>query len=103
MRGGWPITVVLIVMLGLGAGCRSTTGSPLGQNIDDTTITSKVKTKLTGEKASNLTRVSVTTANGVVSLTGIVPTGADRARAEEITRSVSGVQQVQNNLQTERP
>ena len=99
----WPTAMVLIVMLALGAGCRSTTGTSLGQNIDDTGITSKVKTKLSGDRMSNLTRVSVTTANGVVSLTGIVPTGADRARAEEITRSVDGVQQVQNNLQTERP
>ena len=95
--------VALIVVLGLGAGCRSTTGESLGRNIDDTSITTQVKTKLTGEKASNLTRVSVATVTGTVSLTGSVPTVADRDRAEEIARRVAGVQQVTNNLQVEKP
>jgi hyperosmotically inducible protein len=94
---------VLMVVLALGAGCRSMTGESVGQNIDDATITTEVKAKLTGEKASNLTRVSVATANGNVSLTGIVPTAADRARAEEIARGVKGVQRVTNNLQVEKP
>jgi osmotically-inducible protein OsmY len=70
--------VVLLVVFGLGAGCRSMTGESFGRNIDDATISTEVKAKLTGEKASNLTRVSVATANGP----------ADRARAEEITRGV---------------
>jgi hyperosmotically inducible periplasmic protein len=95
--------VVLVVVLGLGAGCRSTTGESLGQNVDDTNITTQVKTKLMGEKASNLTRVGVKTVNGNVLLTGTVPTAEDGARAEEIARRVSGVQQVTNNLQAEKP
>jgi len=95
--------VVLLVVFGLGAGCRSMTGESFGRNIDDATITTDVKAKLTSEKASNLTRVSVATANGNVSLIGIVPTAADRARAEEITRGVKGVQGVANNLQAEKP
>ena len=98
------VTIVgLAVVLGLGTGCRSTTGQSLGRNIDDTTITTEVKSKLTGEKAANLTRISVKTVNGTVSLTGNVPTSVDRVRAEEITRSVSGVQNVTNNLQTDKP
>jgi len=95
--------VVLVVVLGLGAGCRSTTGESLGQNVDDTNITTQVKTKLMGEKASNLTRVGVKTVNGNVLLTGTVPTAEDRARAEEIARRVSGAQQVTNNLHAEKP
>jgi osmotically-inducible protein OsmY len=79
------------------------TGESAGRNIDDATITTEVKAKLAAEKASNLTRVSVTTANGKVSLTGVVPTAADRTRAEEITRGVKGVQGVANNLQLEKP
>ena len=97
-----PLVVLTIVLI-LGAGCRSTTGESVGQNIDDTTITTEVKTKLTNEKASNLTRISVATARGHVSLTGVVATPADRARAEQIARSVAGVQGVANNLQVEKP
>ena len=95
--------IVLIVVLVLGAsGCRSMTGESAGQNIDDATITTEVKAKLTGDKATNLTRVSVATVNGNVSLTGIVPTPVDRTRAEEITRAVKGVRGVTNNLQVEK-
>jgi hyperosmotically inducible periplasmic protein len=78
------------------------TGESAGQNIDDTTITTQVKAKLAGERASNLTRVSVATADGTVSLTGIVPSVADRTRAEEITRQVKGVRSVMNGLQIEK-
>ena len=93
---------LLLVILVIAAGCRSMTGESVGQNVDDTTITTQVKAKLAGERASNLTRVSVATADGAVSLTGIVPTAADRARAEEITRQVKGVRSVNNGLQTEK-
>jgi hyperosmotically inducible periplasmic protein len=94
--------VVLLVVLALGAGCRSTTGESLGTNLDDTKITSDVKTKLAADKMASLTRVSVTTVRGNVSLTGIVPTAEDRERAEDIARRVTGVTQVTNNLQTEK-
>jgi osmotically-inducible protein OsmY len=97
------VFVVFAMLAVLGAGCRSMTGESAGKNIDDTTITTEVKAKLTAEKASNLTRVSVATADGKVSLTGIVPTAADKVRAEEIVRGVKGVQSVSNNLQVEKP
>lgn len=93
---------LLFVILVLAAGCRSMTGESAGQNIDDASITTQVKAKLAAERASNLTRVSVATADGTVSLTGIVPTVADRARAEEITRQVKGVRSVMNGLQIEK-
>jgi hyperosmotically inducible periplasmic protein len=96
------VVVLLTIALLLGAGCRSTTGESAGQNIDDTNITTQVKAKLAAEKASNLTRVSVATANGRVSLTGVVPTPTDRERAEQLTREVKGVQGVANNLQIQR-
>jgi osmotically-inducible protein OsmY len=103
MRISNPISVLLLAVLVLMAGCRSLTGESAGQNIDDTTITTEVKAKLAAEKAASLTRISVATANGTVSLTGIVPTPADRARAEEITRQVKGVRAVQNALQVQKP
>lgn len=98
----WVSVLVLVTVLGLSAGCRSTTGQSFGQNWDDSGITGTVKRKLAADTTSTLTRVSVTTVKGNVSLTGVVPTASDRARAEEIARSVNGVQQVTNNLQTEK-
>jgi osmotically-inducible protein OsmY len=101
MRVSKAISLLLVILLA--ASCRSMTGESAGQNIDDATITAQVKAKLAAEKASNLTRVSVATADGTVSLSGIVPTPADRARAEEITRQVKGVRAVINGLQVEKP
>ena len=81
------------------SGCQAITGETLGQNIDDTTITTTVKGKLAGEKGSTLTRVQVDTNRGVVQLSGVVDTPADRSLAERVTRGVSGVKGVTNNLQ----
>lgn len=80
-------------------GCQAVTGQTLGENIDDTTITTTVKTKLAAEKGSTLTRVSVDTNRGVVQLSGVVATPADKALAERVARSVGGVKSVVNNLQ----
>ena len=75
------------------------TGESAGQNIDDSTITASVKTKLAADKLATLTRVNVDTTNQVVSLNGIVETQQQKQRAEELARQVSGVKAVKNNLQ----
>jgi len=75
------------------------TGESAGQNVDDSTITASVKTKLAADKLATLTRVDVDTTNQVVSLNGIVETQQQKQRAEELARQVSGVKAVKNNLQ----
>jgi len=81
------------------SGCQAITGETMGQNIDDTTITTSVKTKLAAEKGITLTRVQVDTNRGVVQLTGVVDSAADRSKAEQVARGVGGVKSVVNNLQ----
>jgi hyperosmotically inducible protein len=102
MRKIMQALLPVIALVWLLSGCQATTGETLGQHIDDTTITTTVKTKLAAEKGTTLTRVQVDTDRGVVQLSGVVETAADRARAEQITRGVSGVKAVKNNLQTQR-
>jgi len=89
---------VAMVLLAV-AGCRSMTGQSLGTNIDDSTTTAEVKTKLTGEKLHNLTWVHVDTNAGVVSLTGTAPTQEQKDRAAEIAATVPAVKGVVNNIQ----
>lgn len=84
------------------SGCTSLTGETMGQNVDDSNTTATVKAKLTADTASNLTRVEVTTVRGVVHLTGIVETDAQRSRAEQIASQVGGVKGVVNNLQLQK-
>jgi osmotically-inducible protein OsmY len=92
----------LVVMIALVSGCQSMTGSTAGQNVDDSTITASVKTKLAGEKLSTLTRVEVDTIRGVVSLNGVAENAETRARVESLTRQVDGVKSVNNNLQIQK-
>jgi hyperosmotically inducible protein len=82
-------------------GCQAMTGQTLGENIDDTTITTTVKARLAAEKGSTLTRVGVDTNRGVVQLSGVVQSAADRSVAERVARGVGGVKSVINNLQVQ--
>jgi hyperosmotically inducible periplasmic protein len=83
-------------------GCQAMTGRTAGKNVDDSTTTASVKTKLAGDKVSSLTRVDVDTTNGVVSLNGVVESPEQRARIEELAREVKGVRSVKNNLQVQK-
>ena len=83
------------------SGCQAITGETFGQNIDDTTITTSVKSKMAVDKASSLTRVGVETTRGTVQLTGVVDSQATKNKATEIAKSVDGVKNVINNLQVQ--
>ncbi len=101
MRGLRMLALGILLLIAI-SGCTSLTGETLGQNIDDTNITAAVKTKLaTGDKASTLTRIDVDTVRGVVTLNGVVASGQDRARAEQLAAQVGGVRRVINNLQVQ--
>ena len=99
MRKLFKPILPLLVFLMLLAGCQSMTGETVGETVDDTGITTRVKSALAADKGSSLTRVGVETTRGVVHLTGVVQSSADRSRAEQVTRTVSGVRGVNNNLQ----
>jgi hyperosmotically inducible periplasmic protein len=96
------ISSILLTTLLVVSGCTSMTGQTAGQYVDDATITTEVKAKLTGEKAANFTRIDVGTTNQVVTLNGIVESADQRARAEQLARQVGGVKSVKNNLQIQK-
>ena len=99
MRTGLRAFLHVIALIWFLNGCQAITGETLGQQVDDTTITTTVKAKLAAEKTATLTRVGVDTNRGVVQLSGVVSSAADRALAERVARSVGGVKNVINNLQ----
>ncbi len=82
-------------------GCQAMTGRTAGQNVDDSTITASVKTKLATDKISSLTRIDVDTVRGTVSLNGVVESQEQKARAQELASQASGVNRVINNLQVQ--
>ena len=88
------------------AGAQTTTNSAapagssesMGQHVDDTTITTKVKAELLGAKNVKSEHIHVKTRKGVVSLTGTVPSAEDRDNARQVVEGVSGVTSVKNHL-----
>ena len=71
----------------------------IGQIIDDTALVASIKTKLTADKLSNLTKIDVKSDSGVVTLSGTVDSPDRRTRAIQIASGVEGVKQVVDNLQ----
>ncbi len=99
MRATLKALAVVLLVVGAASGCRSMTGESVGQNVDDTKVTSEVKAKLVADKASNLTRVSVNTVNGTVYLTGVVDNPEQKTRAAQLASEAKGARRVVNNLQ----
>ena len=89
-----------IIALMLSAlGCGSTPQqSSTGQYIDDSAITTKVKTAIFNEPSLKVNQISVETYKNVVLLSGFVGSSAQITRAVDLARSVQGVLSVSNNL-----
>ena len=96
-RGSWVLMGIL--MLGL-AGCANT-GEKTGAYVDDSWITTKVKSDLVSAKGISSNNISVNTTKGVVTLTGTTPTAQESNKAVEIAHSVAGVTGVENNIRTQ--
>ena len=92
--------LILIVMLtGTFAACASTrTQRSTGEYIDDSVITTKVKSLLAGDDFLKSFEISVESFKGTVQLSGFVNSQKAVDKAAEITRSVEGVKSVKNDL-----
>jgi Cu/Ag efflux protein CusF len=96
-------SLTLALVLALGAASLTApalaASRTIGQIIDDAAIVAEVKTKLTADKLSNLTKIDVKSENGVVTLGGTVDSADRRARAVQIATNVNGVKSVLNNIE----
>ena len=75
--------------------------SKTGEVIDDSAITTSIKTKLLADKKTSAVNISVETTNGVVTLSGPVKSSAERAEALKIARHNKGVKHVVNKMTLE--
>ncbi len=89
---------VLLVAAAAGGGCQSVDDRTAQQAMNDASLSAAVQARLTGDRSSNFTLVQVEAKDGVVALSGAVPSARQRARAEELTRQVEGVAEVNNDL-----
>lgn len=92
----------LLVCIGLVSaflGCASTQHqSSTGDYVDDSVITTKVKTAIFNEPALKTLQITVVTFKGEVQLSGFVDTAQSVTKAGEVARSVKGVTSVKNDL-----
>ena len=94
------LTVTMLAMALLGAtGCAVMRGqSTVGAYVDDTTITTQVKSRFVESKAVDASSIKVETLNGTVMLSGFAKNATEKATADSITRGVNGVKSVRNEI-----
>ena len=80
-------------------GCAVTQGrETVRENVDDKSITAKVKSSLYADPMVKGSEVNVTTFKGTVQLSGFVENQSQKDRAGQIAQQTRGVQSVHNDL-----
>jgi hyperosmotically inducible protein len=81
------------------AGCAVMRGQEsVGAYVDDTTITTRVKSRFIEDKLVDAASISVETLNGTVMLSGFAKNATEKSMAEGIARKVDGVKSVKNEI-----
>jgi hypothetical protein len=91
--------LVILMMIATFAACASTrTHESAGEYVDDSVITTKVKSLLAADDFLKSFQISVETYQGTVQLSGFVNAQKAVNKADEIVRSVKGVKSIKNDL-----
>jgi osmotically-inducible protein OsmY len=86
-------------MLATFLGCAATPKhESTGQYVDDSVITTKVKTAIFDEATLKTFQINVKTYQGVVQLSGFVDSAQSVIKAGEVARRVEDVKKVENDL-----
>lgn len=94
--GNWILIAALLTGL---AGCAgSPTQESTGEYIDDSVITTRVKSAMVSDKEVSASNISVETFKGTVQLSGFASSAKEADKAESIARSVNGVKHVKNDI-----
>jgi osmotically-inducible protein OsmY len=80
------------------AGC-SRDGKTVGQTVDDSAVNAKVKAAFAQDPGVRAIDIKVDTHLGTVQLSGWADSPAEKARAEEIAKTIAGVKSVENKIE----
>jgi osmotically-inducible protein OsmY len=98
-RSGLIGSLILVMFIAALMACASTaTKESTGEYVDDSVITTKVKSQLAADDFLKSFQISVKTLKGTVQLSGSVNTIRAVDKAVEIARRVKGVNYVKNDL-----
>ena len=89
----------VILLICIFNGCEMIREKASGPEFEDAQLTALIKAQLAREDRASLQAVTVNVDDGVAKLKGRVDSAEKKAKAEEITRKVSGVKSVVNNLE----
>ena len=93
------IAAMTAVVLLTTSGCAVHRGQEtVGAYIDDTTITTQIKSRFAEDKQVAATSIRVETLNGTVMLSGFAKSATEKNTAEAIARRVNGVRSVKNEI-----
>jgi len=88
-----------VVLLTSILGCAATsTREGTGEYVDDSAITTKVKSAMIGSSGLKSTDIGVETFKGVVQLSGFVDSQAQMSQAVKVAEGVGGVKSVKNDM-----
>lgn len=91
--------LVLLILIAVFAACASTSQrESTGEYVDDSVITTKVKSLLAADDFLKSFQIGVETYKGTVQLNGFVDSQIAVDNAGEIARGVNGVKSVTNDL-----
>ena len=94
---------VLFMLIASFMACDSTSKQEgAGEYVDDSVITTKVKSLLAADDFLKSFEISVETYKGTVQLSGFVDSQKAVDKAGEIARGVKGVKSVKNNLNVKK-
>jgi osmotically-inducible protein OsmY len=91
--------LLVLMMIVAFLACASTPQqSSTGEVVDDSVITTKIKSSLAADEFLKSFQISVETRKGIVELSGFVDSQKAKDKAGQVARSVGGVKSVQNAL-----
>jgi hyperosmotically inducible protein len=93
------LLVALLVSISGCVGTSKTGENPVERMVDDSTITTRINHEMVKDDIVKARQIDIDTIGGHVTLTGVVGTRRESARAVQIARGVAGVKSVTNNLQ----
>jgi osmotically-inducible protein OsmY len=95
--------LVFLMLIASFVNCASTSKQEgAGEYVDDSVITTKVKSQLAADDFLKSFEISVETYKGIVQLSGFVDSQTAVDRAGDIAKGVQGVKSVKNNLNVKK-
>lgn len=93
------VTTALVATLATTSGCAVTRNQEtVGAYVDDTALTTRVKSKFAADPTVSAMSISVETMKGTVQLSGFAKSYEEKAMAEKLARETSGVVAVRNDI-----